>query len=133
MEGSYAIVGLPSTKFGIMVEAGFVSPGDLAYFDKGIIEQLSIKLSSKAWLKNYIKWRNQYLGFASDDLEYISVTPEELANIWQETMSGPLPGITICNPNKNADHDLKRRQTIANTQAIEAITEKLISKGENFF
>ena len=75
MEGFYAIVGILSSEFGTMVEAGFASPGDLAYFDESIINQLSVRLSSKAWLKNYIKWRDQYLGFASEDLEYITVTP----------------------------------------------------------
>ena len=55
MEGFYAIVSLPNNEFGTMVEAGFTSLGDLVYFDKSIIEQLSIRLSSKAQLKNYIK------------------------------------------------------------------------------
>ena len=82
MEGFYAIVNLPNSKFGRMMKAGFTSPGDLEYFDKSIINQLSVRLSSKAQLKNYIKWRDQYLGFASEDLEYITVTPEELANVW---------------------------------------------------
>ena len=61
------------------------------------------------------------------------MTPQELANIWQETMSGPLPSITIHNLNNNVDHDLEKRQTIANTQAIKAIAKKLISKGEKSF
>ena len=37
MEGFYTIVGLPNSKFGTMVEAGFTSPGDLVYFDESII------------------------------------------------------------------------------------------------
>ena len=48
MEGFYVIVGLPNSKFGTMVEAGFISPRDLAYFDESIVDQLSIRLSSKA-------------------------------------------------------------------------------------
>ena len=48
MEGFYAIVGLPNSKFGMMVETGFTSSGDLVYFDKSIFEQLSVRLSSKA-------------------------------------------------------------------------------------
>ena len=63
MENFYAIVGLSNSKFGIMVKAGFISPGDLAYFDESIVDQLSVRLSNKAQLKNYIKWRDQYLGF----------------------------------------------------------------------
>ena len=82
MEGFYVIVGLLSSKFGTMITTGFISPGDLAYFDESIINQLSIKLSSKAQLKNYIKWRDQYLGFTSKELEYITITSEELANVW---------------------------------------------------
>ena len=48
MEGFYAIVGLPSSEFGTIVEAGFMSLRDLAYFDDSIINQLSVRLSSKA-------------------------------------------------------------------------------------
>ena len=61
------------------------------------------------------------------------MTPDELTNVQQETMSGPLPGITVQDPRPDTDHDLKRRQTIANTQAIEVIAEKLISKREKSF
>ena len=48
MESFYEIVDLPNTEFSIMVEAGFASPGDLAYFDESIIDQLLVRLSSKA-------------------------------------------------------------------------------------
>ena len=48
-------------------------------------------------------------------------------------MSGPLPGITVQNFSPDTDHNIERRQTIANTQAIKAIAEKLISKGEKSF
>ena len=133
MENFYAIVGLPNSEFGTMVEAGFLSPGDLVYFDKAVVDQLSIRLSSKARLKNYIKWRDQYLGFTTDDLEYITVSPDELANVRRESMSGPSPRVTGHHPSLDVDRDLERRQTITNTQAIEAIAEKLISKGEKSF
>ena len=48
MEGFYAIVGLPNIEFSTMVEAGYMSPGDLVYLDESVINQLSIRLSSKA-------------------------------------------------------------------------------------
>ena len=48
MEGFYVIVGLPSSEFGMMVGAGFTSLKDLAYFNESIIDQLLIRLSSKA-------------------------------------------------------------------------------------
>ena len=48
MEGFYAIVELQNIKFSTMVEAGYIIPGDLVYLDKSVINQLSIRLSSKA-------------------------------------------------------------------------------------
>ena len=55
MESFYAIVSIPNSKFGMMVEADYMSPGDLVYLDESVINQLSIRLSSKAQLKSYIK------------------------------------------------------------------------------
>ena len=48
IEGFYAIVGLPNIEFVTMVEAGYMSSGDLVYLDKGVINQLLIRLGSKA-------------------------------------------------------------------------------------
>ena len=48
MEGFYGIVGIPSSEFGTMVEAGYMSPVDLVYLDKSVIDQLLVRLSSKA-------------------------------------------------------------------------------------
>ena len=48
MEGFYGIVGIPSSELGTMVKAGYMSPGYLVYLDKSVINQLLIKLSSKA-------------------------------------------------------------------------------------
>ena len=47
MEGFYGIVGIPNSEFGTMVEAGYMSPSDLVYLNEGVINQLSIRLSSK--------------------------------------------------------------------------------------
>ena len=48
-------------------------------------------------------------------------------------MSRAPPGVTVWSSSQDVDHNLERRQTIANTQAIKAIAEKLIGKGEKSF
>ena len=56
MEAFYrTTVGLPTREVGLMVGEGFASPGDLAFFDDCMVDQLVICLASKAKLKNYIK------------------------------------------------------------------------------
>ena len=113
-----------------MMESGFQEPGDLSFFDDGIINQLQVSLALKTKLKNYIKWRDQDLPIMSEDKAFLRVTCHELIMLQRESNSTPLPGNTMRAPQDEAtvDRDLKRQQIIANTRMIEVNVDRLTSK-----